>query len=433
MMADQPKGGGRNTEETEPMHTLRHTTALAALVIGLGTIMPAFAQETLTMWSRQGNALPELVEAFNASHETQIDLQLVPSDQMVQRYATAAAGGSAPDIIGLDLIFTPAFAAAGQLVDLTAFANSLDYFDDLSRAHIEAGTYEGRIYGLPLLAEGSVLVWNKDLFRQAGLDPEQGPTNWAEIEQFAEAITALGDDIYGYYFPGTCAGCNAFTFLPFVWASGGDILVDGGQRATVDTPQMHDAIAFYRGLFENGYVPIGAETGASATWFSTFAAGNIGMMPTGAFAIGNLNNQHPEIDYGVTFIPGKEGGRSSFGGGDNFAISASSADKLEAAREFVDFLYSLEGQTILASRGSLPTRTDLAAEALAEQDPRYAIAAEAMSIGRTPSSPVYNDLINSATGPWLQLLSEGIFGGDPAAAIAEAEVTMQQIIDSYGQ
>lgn len=406
---------------------------LAAIAIGLVAGTAAEAQTTVTMWSRQGDALPALVEAFNAGHETQVDLQLVPVDQMVQKYATSAAGGSAPDIIGLDLIYTPAFAAAGQLEDITSFAQGLPYFDQLSKAHVEAGSFDGKIYGLPLLAEGSVLIWNKDLFRQAGLDPEKAPSNWAEIEAAAAKVDALGGDINGFYFAGACGGCNAFTFLPLVWASGGDIFADGGKTVTLDTPQMHEAIDFFRDMVAKGYVPESAETDSGSTWFSTFAGGNIGISQSGAFAIGGLNKDNPDLDYGITFLPGKDGGRSSFGGGDNFAISAGRGDKLPAITEFVDFLYSAEGQTILAASGSLPTRADVAGEALEGQDPRYAIAAEAMSIGRTPSSPVYNDLINSPTGPWAQMLTEAFFGDDPDGAIATAQETMQAIVDGFGK
>ncbi|WP_420842245.1 ABC transporter substrate-binding protein [Devosia lacusdianchii] len=416
------------------MKPISTTAVLAAMAVALISSSSVQAQTTLTMWSRQGEALPALVEAFNSGHETQVDLQLVPSDQMVQKYATSAAGGSAPDIIGLDLIYTPAFAAAGQLEDLSSLAQGLPYFDQLSKAHVEAGSYDGKIYGLPLLAEGSVLIWNKDLFRQAGIDPEKAPTNWAEIEAAAAAVDALGGDINGFYFAGACGGCNAFTFLPLVWASGGDIFADDGKTVTLDTPQMLDAVNFFRGMVEKGYVPESAETDSGSTWLSTFTSGNIGISQSGAFAIGTLNNEYPDLDYGITFLPGKDGGRSSFGGGDNFAISAGhSADKLDAITEFVNFLYSVEGQTIMAGHGSLPTRADVAAEALKDQDPRYAIAAEAMSIGRTPSSPVYNDLINSPTGPWAQMLTEAFFGDDPAGAITYAQETMQGIVDGFGQ
>lgn len=393
----------------------------------------AFA-ETISMWSRSSSEafMPSLVEAYNAKHENKIELQIVPSNEMVQKYAVAAAGGSAPDFVSLDLVYTPAFARAGQLEDLTELAKSLPFFDQLSKPHVGAGTYDGQIYGLPMSADASVLLWNKKLFKQAGLDPEKGPASWAEIEAAAGKVNALGGDIRGFYFSGACGGCNAFTFMPLIWASGGDILVDDGKRATIDTPQMHDAINFYRGMIAKGYVPESAKTDSGANFFGGFATDKVGMSPIGAFAIGNLIKNYPSVEFGVTFLSGKDGGKASFGGGDNFVVTAGS-DKLDDAKQFLEFVYSLEGQTLLAKLGSLPTRGDVAKEAVASLDARYLIATEALAIGRTPSSAVYNDIINSKTGPWKQMLGEVFFGPDVDGPVAAAQSAMQSILDTSGQ
>lgn len=404
--------------------------ALAATALSILSTT-ASAQEKLTMWARNTSEafMPTLIQAFNASHKTQIELQIVPSAEMVQKYATAAAGGSAPDFVSLDLVYSPSFAKAGVLEDLTDMAKSLPYFDQLSKAHVGAGTYEGQIYALPMSADASVLLWNKKLFKKAGLDPEKGPANWAEIEEAAGKVNALGGDIHGFYFAGACGGCNAFTFMPLIWASGGDILVDDGKKATLDSPQMHDAINFYRDMVAKGYVPESAKTDSGKNFFGGFATDNIGISPIGAFAIGNLVKNYPSVDFGVTFIPGKTGGKASFAGGDNFVVTAG-RDHLDAAKEFLEFVYSVEGQTLLAKGGSLPTRADVAVEAVKSLDERYQIATEAMKIGRTPSSPVYNDIINSNTGPWKQMLNEAFFGPDANAPIAKAQDNMQSILDS---
>ncbi|TIV33128.1 MAG: sugar ABC transporter substrate-binding protein, partial [Mesorhizobium sp.] len=326
------------------------------------------------------------------------------------------------------LIYTPSFAAAGQLEDITDWAKSLPYFSSLSPAHVKTGTYKDRIYGLPFSADASVLIWNKKLFKQAGLDPEKGPTNWAEIAADAEKVNALGGDIKGFYFSGNCGGCNIFTFTPLIWASGGDILSEDGSKATLDSPQLRGAIDLYRSMIKKGLVPEGAQTDTGANFFAAFAGGKIGISPSGAFAIGALNTQYPDIDYGITFLPGKDGGWSSFAGGDNFVVTKGTK-KIAVVKEFLDFAYSLEGQTILAKYGSLPVRNDIAKDALKDLDPRYQVAAEAMAKGRTPYSVVFNDLINSANGPWTQMVNEVFFGDDVDGAIANAQDTMQSIID----
>lgn len=404
---------------------------LAALHLSAGV---ALAQQKLTMWSRSSSEafMPSLVKAFNAAHKTQIELQIVPNSEVVQKYAISAAGGSAPDLLSLDLVYTPAFAASGQLEDLTDLVKGFPFFDSLSKAHIGAGSYEGRIYGVPMSADASVMLWNKRLFKQAGLDPDKGPTSWAEIEDYAGKVNAIGGDIRGFYFSGACGGCNAFTFMPLVWASGGEILAEDAKRATLNTPQMRDAVAFYRGLVAKGYVPESARTDPGANFFGGFATDRIGMSPIGAFAIGSLVKNYPKVEFGVTFLPGKTGGKASFAGGDNFVVTAGRKN-LPAVREFLTFVYSLEGQTLLAKLGSLPTRGDIAAEAVKSLDERYLVATEAMKIGRTPSSPVYNDMINSSTGPWKQMLNEVFFGNDVEGSLVKAEKTMQSIIDSAGK
>lgn len=404
--------------------------ALAATALSVLSTA-ALAQEKLTMWSRSTSEafMPTLIKAFNEKHKTQIELQIVPSSEMVQKYATAAAGGSAPDFVSLDLVYSPAFAASGALEDLTDLAKSLPYFDQLSKAHVGTGTYDGQIYALPMSADASVLLWNKKLFKQAGLDPEKGPTNWQEILDAAGKVNALGGDIRGFYFPGACGGCNAFTFMPLIWASGGDILVDDGKRANIDSPQMHDAIDFYREIVSKGYIPESAKTDSGKNFFGGFATDKVGISPIGAFAIGNLVKNYPTVEFGVTYLPGKSGGKASFGGGDNFIVTAG-RDNLGAAKEFLEFVYSLEGQTLLAKGGSLPTRSDIATEAVKDLDERYQIATEAMKLGRTPVSPVYNDIFNSSTGPWKQMLNEVFFGNDVDASIAKAQTAMQSILDS---
>jgi multiple sugar transport system substrate-binding protein len=104
-------------------------------------------------------------------------------------------------------------------------------------------------------------------------------------------------------------------------------------------------------------------------------------------------------------------------------------ENMDAVRQFVDHIYSPEMQTLMAQFGSLPVRGDVAAQALAGVDTRYGVATEAMAQGRTPSTVVYNDIYNSATGPWLQFLQEAIYGDDVDEAAAIAQETIQSILD----
>ena len=386
---------------------------------------------TLSLWSRDSDRalVTALVEQWNATHDNQIEPTIIPAGQFVTKFATAVAGGAAPDIVALDLVYTPAFMAAGQLTDITELAKSLPFFDALSPAHVELGTWrDDKIYALPFSAEGSVLMYNKDLFRQAGLDPEAPPTTWAEIEDAADKITALGDDIKGFYFSGACGGCNAFTMLPLIWASGGDVLSEDYTEPTLTDPKVAAALEFYRRMYEAGVIPEGGRVDDGAQFGSAFTSGKVGMVGTGAFSISLLKTQFPDIDFGIAFLPGEDGERSSFAGGDNIAIPAG-AEHVAEAFEFIEWTLSEPVQLEQYAKNSqLPVRTDLSENEYFTEDPRLTTAAEAMAIGRTPYSVDANALFNDNNGPWLQLIQSAVFDGDIEGAVQTAQGRFEQIM-----
>jgi multiple sugar transport system substrate-binding protein len=409
------------------MKRLLVATSIATLCL----VSTASAAEKIEMWVRTGigDAFKKVVEAYNASHENQVVTTEVPFGELVQKYATAIAGGQAPDALSMDLIYNPAFAAAGQLEDLTDWAKSLPYFNSLSPSHVKLGTYQDTIYGLPLSVETSVFAWNKDLYKKAGLDPEKAPTTWDEIEANAEKIRKLGDDTYGFYFSGGgCGGCMIFTFTPLVWGAGADILSEDSKTATLDTPQMRKAVGFYRDMVKKDLVPASAASD-NGTSFLSFTNGKIGQQSLGAFAIGTLVTQYPDINFGVTLIPSVDGKTSSFAGGDNFVITKGTK-KIDAVKEFLEYIYSVDGQKVMAKYGSLPTRGDIADQVLAGLDPRMQVGLKAISVAKTPYTLQFNDLINSANGPWATFTNAAIFGDDVDGAFSNAQSEMQSIIDS---
>jgi multiple sugar transport system substrate-binding protein len=404
-------------------------TVVAALAAAV--IASSARGEDLSFWVRasDGPFVDPMVKAWNEKHPQKVKLTVIPNDDFVTKFGTAVSGGAAPDVVAIDLIFVPAFVEAGQMTDVTARARALPFFDKLSRAHLRLAAKDGKQYAVPFSAESSFLLYNKGLFKQAGLDPAKPPRTWAEIEAAARRITALGNGVKGFYFSGACGGCNVFTFAPYIFASGGTILSPDGKKATLDTPEVKRALAFYRRMWEAGDMPSGAKSDNGASFISAFFTNKVGMIGSGAFSIGLLKKEHPEIDFGVTFLPGEKGGWSSFAGGDSIGIPTGSRH-VQEAWDFIAWCLSEEVQVgQFARNNSIPVREDLADNEYLRKDPRFAVATKAMAQGKTPYSDQFNTLINDPNGPWLAMIQEAVFGKGVDVAVAAGQKEFTRLIE----
>jgi multiple sugar transport system substrate-binding protein len=383
---------------------------------------------TITIWARdsQQGFMSKLVDLYNKNHKVQAKVTIIPASNFVQKLGTAASSGAGPDVSSIDLVYAPYFASAGALTDITQLADSLPYKDSLSPSHRRLSTYEDATYALPFTAEASAVYYNKDLFKKAGLDPEKPPTTYAEMRTAASKIRALGPDYYGFTFAGACGGCNVFEFAPHIWASGGDVLSEDGSKATLDSPQVTEALQFYKDMWTDGSVPSAAKNDAGTQQTPLFSSGKVGMVTLGAFAIPSI--EKAKINFGVTPIPGKDGDKSSFAGGD--VISVISGTKNQAgAEDFVKWATDEEAQTFLAKNGSVPVRTDLVDKIYSPQGPAYKVFGELMGIGKTPYSVVENPIFNDNNGPWVKMINDAVFGPDLAGAQANGQKAAQSLID----
>jgi multiple sugar transport system substrate-binding protein len=404
---------------------------VALLVAGCGVSGPSASasDDTISLWTRdtQKEFINLVADAWNDSHDTKVKVTVVPAANFVQKLATTAATDNAPDVASVDLVYLPYFASTGTLEDITKLADDLPYKDDLSPSHRALATYNERTYALPFSGEASVLFYNKDLFKAAGLDPERPPKNYAEIISAANKISDLGPDIHGFAIAGQCGGCNVFEFTPHVWASGGEVLSDDGSEARFDSQEVTDALTFYRRLQTDGTMPQQSRTDNGTHQPAAFQSGTVGMVPLGAFYAQVLKNDS-DLDFGVAPLPGKDGGWSSFAGGDEMAVMKN-GDNKEGAREFVTWATGEQAQTVLAENNITPVRTDLIDKIYAPRDPRNKLFSQALDKGRTPYSTVENELFNDNNGPWVQMINRAVFDGDIAEAQKQGQEAAQEIID----
>ena len=386
--------------------------------------------ETITMWTRAATQIPSqrLVKAYNASHKNQVKLTVIPTDNYQARVAAAAGGKNLPDVFASDVIYAPNYTSQGLYLDITDKIDALPFADKLAPAHMRLGTFEDRKYTVPHTLDLSVLFWNKDLYKKAGLDPEKGPTTLREMADQARTIREkIGGKTYGTFFGGNCPGCFVFTFWPSVWAAGGDIMNEDGTESTIDDPNMAETFKIYGDLVRDDVVEPSAKTEAGPTWTGLFPKGNIGVMPMPSTTLGLMPK---DMDIGVTPIPGPDGGESTFVGGDVLGIS-STTNKEDAAWDFVSWTLGEEAQVqILAKNKDVVARTDLADNEYSSADPRVVTINKLVEKGETPYSLNFGATYNDPAGPWLKVARDAVFGSDPAAALADGK---QSLTDSLGQ
>jgi multiple sugar transport system substrate-binding protein len=382
---------------------------------------------TLTMWTRSATQeqSQQLVDAYNESHENQVDLTVIPNDNYNQQVTSAAGSDELPDIFAADVVFVPNFVEQGLFLDITERIDALDYADALAPSHIEVGTLDDAKYVVPHTLDLSVLFYNKDLYEQAGLDPEQPPETLEEMAEHARAIRELGGDTYGTFWGGDCGGCYVFTYWPSIWASGGEVMNEDGTESTIDSSEATEVFEIYRSLWEDDVVEPTAINETGDQWTGFFPEGNIGVMPMPSTTLGATVEALGDDVVGVAPIPGIDGDESTFVGGDSVGISATS-DNADAAWNFIEWTLSEDAQVdVVAANADIVARTDLADNPISAEDDRVVLINELVGVGVTPFALNFNQTYNDPAGPWLEVTRAALFGdGTVADALSEGQETL---------
>ncbi|MFC7534485.1 ABC transporter substrate-binding protein [Actinoplanes sp. GCM10030250] len=379
----------------------------------------------LTLWTRAPleSQAKLLVDAYNKSHKNQVALTITPNDDYVSRVGAAAGSGDLPDLFAADIVYVPNWTDAGLFADLTQQISQLPYVDQINKGHLDAGTLDGKRYVLPFVLDLSVMFWNKDLYKEAGLDPEKGPATLAEFKDHALKIQKLGKkDVHGTYFGGNCGGCGVFTWFPMIWASGEEVMNAGGTESLLAGDAAKQVYSTWRDLWSAGAVDPASKDETGATWVAGFQEGKIGVMPYPATL---LQTADKTVKVGVAALPGVSGGGSTFLGGDGIGISKDSKHSPQAWN-FLSWMMSEDAQVkVLAANNTVVSRADLADNEFSRKDPRVLainkVAGDPAS--KTPVAKNFQQAFNAAGSPWVSLFRDQVFAGNTDPAAGNAAIT----------
>lgn len=354
-----------------------------------------------------------------------------PSNEILSRVQADMVAGMQPDLAQLvfrDLIYAAKELGAEPLEDLAG--------DELA-AHsvgmvpngLALGAVEGKTYGLAYVFSTPVMFYNADLFRAAGLDPDQPPRTWEEVKDAGLAI-AKATGKHGF-FPGAYGPIDGtFVYQAIVMSNGGK--VRDGNTLTFADPAAAEAVAMLRDLMDSGAharIDVGAH-------LDTFQSGNLGMF-LWTSAVQNRLIKAAEGNFELRVAPMPAFGEkptAPTNSGSALFLFSKEPEKQRAAWELMKFLTSEFAYNEITTKiGYLPLRPGMV------EDPKWLkdwveanpmIKPNLSQLDRlTPNIAFPGPNYRQVENMMKEAMTEAVFGaGDPVETLKAAQERGQPLM-----
>ncbi|MDB9375510.1 ABC transporter substrate-binding protein [Nodularia sphaerocarpa] len=300
----------------------------------------------LTLWQginppANRDVFQKLVDKFNQTHpDIQVESIFAGGlDQQLPKILAAVVGNVPPDILS----FYPQLT--GQFVELDAIRPLEDWLEksplksEVSPNLLAALTLDDHLWSVPLYTSNIGIFYRPQLFQAAGIT--QTPKTWSELREVAKKLTIDKDgdgkpEQQGMLLPLGKGEWTVFSWFPFLWSAGGEIITDNRPNLTTDAAVS--ALQFWQDLIKDGSVKLSApERGYEE---DDFIAGRVAMQITGPWTY----IMKSDVDYQVFPMPANVEQATAIGDGNLYVMKTTPARE-EAALKFLEFVLSEEFQT----------------------------------------------------------------------------------------
>lgn len=190
-----------------------------------------------------------------------IEWVTAPYGEVVNQVINMAGGGDKVDMIFGEIGWVPGLADAGLTVPVDEILPA-DYLADFYPAILDSFNIDGKPYGLPMYVSPYVLYYNKDLFKQAGLDPDLPPKTYDEMLTYAEKLSKLkdfnGNQVYAFGQTTASVPVSGSSINGMIFNFGGTLLADDG-TLSIDNQGFKDTFTMLKTLDQKGYNPQNAK------------------------------------------------------------------------------------------------------------------------------------------------------------------------------
>ncbi len=334
------------------------------VIVFQGLILSAQTQQPITITTLiradEAQQLQPLVTKFNQQHDD-IKFQIIeaPSDsnQVEDLYTSSFLLGNSPyDLVYMDIVWTPKFAAAGWLENLSDRLTATEAQQYLE-GDIAGGMYENKLYRIPFRSDAGMLYYRQDLLEKAGYAP---PETFKELLEISQDLQQQGLTEWGYVWQGKQYEGLAAMFVEILQGSGAFWVNPDTLEVGLDRPEALEAVEFLRKAIATEVSPPGVTTYAEEETRLLFQNGKAAFLRNWPYVYSAALDSPIAGKYSIKPMvhgEGKDSGACLGGWGIGIAKTTKHSD---AAWEVISFLSSEESQReFVLETGFVPSRTSL--------------------------------------------------------------------------
>lgn len=287
---------------------------------------------TLTVWLMNGSAPQSVVDGVNTDFKAKypnvtVNVEIQQWGEIGTKLDTAFAGSTPPDVVELGNTLVAKYAAAGALEDISSKKSSFDNSSTWLQSLTDSCTVGGKLYCVPYYAGSRAIIYRKDMYEAAGVQPPTTLDGLQTVGQKLMAAHSSDPNFSALYFPGK----YWYAALPFVWDFGGDIAKQSGSKwqGTLEASNAQQGLTTLNTLVSS--LSRADKTGDEAKQDAAFAQGHIAMIIANGWEVGVILDPKagdPSLKdkLGAFPIPSHNSGQTApvFLGGSDLGIAARS-------------------------------------------------------------------------------------------------------------
>lgn len=310
----------------------------------------------ITVWAHpytdgstgEGDMWKTFASDFEAETGVKVNFEQIPWANRDQKILTALAAGQGPDVFYVIPDQMPQYAEQQLILDISQYVTDEELSGFVPTA-IEATSWKGKQYGMPILQTAESLIYNKDILTELGVDENSLPTTWDEFKSLAEKAKAAG--YYAFSYAG--GGSLNNTLYPFLWQAGGNV-IDEDNNILINKPEAVKSFELINEMYTKGWIPQDSITALDHD--SLYFGGKLLAVNGSGISVNRLLAEKP-FEF-VIAPPLKDAEQLTYGTVGMFVGSAISKNP-EAAAEFMKYITSTDNQrTFNNITQYIPTRDE---------------------------------------------------------------------------